>query len=269
MMAQFFNNMKKLILLILCATIFCCSQIEKQDTKKDVYLLIGQSNMAGRGDYEIETDSSVMKNVFLLNEEKIFEPAKNPLNRYSTIRKVCDPDLQKIGIGYTFSKSMATFLKDSVYLIVNAKGGTKIEDFLKGGQYGYYEAILNRTLTALENNSNINLKAIIWHQGESDAPDTVNYLKNLKSMVEDFRRDLNSPNIPFIAGQVGEWNADYKDIRNEIEKIPDDIENAFLVSSKGLKNKDAHHFDTESYKKFGERYASVCQKVLYNNKISK
>lgn len=261
--------MKKSILLLLILFV-SCTQVEKEYVKKkDAYLLIGQSNMAGRGDFETLEDSLAIENVFLFNNDKIFEPAKNPLNKYSTIRKVCDPKMQKIGIGYTFSKSMATFLKDSVYIIVNAKGGTKVEYFLKGGDYGYYEAILNRTITAFENNPNIKLKAIIWHQGESDALDASNYLKKLKTMVEDFRQDLNLPNLPFIAGELGKWNTYYKAVSKEIEKIPDSIDNAFLVSSKGLKNKDAHHFNTKSYKEFGERYASICKKVIYNSKTSK
>ena len=53
----------------------------------DVYLLIGQSNMAGRGTL-LPTDTlQPLEGVWLLNAEGQPEPAVAPLNKYSTIRK--------------------------------------------------------------------------------------------------------------------------------------------------------------------------------------
>ena len=50
----------------------------------DVYLCIGQSNMAGRATLVSEV-LDTLQNVYLLNGDGDFEPAVNPLNRYSTI----------------------------------------------------------------------------------------------------------------------------------------------------------------------------------------
>ncbi len=231
--------------------------------EKDLFLLLGQSNMAGRGDYESVQDTMLIDKVFLLNDNGLFEPAKNPLNRYSTIRKKCDQELQKIGIGYSFSKYMAKSLKDSVFIIVNARGGTSVKKFVKGGDNGYYESILNRTRNALRNDKNLRLRAIIWHQGESDTNAAADYLSHLKTIIENFRVDLNVKELPLIAGQLGTWNKSYDAIKKEIAKIPAVIKNTFVVDAKGLKNKDAHHFDTRSYYEFGKRYAAVCLKAAY------
>ena len=54
--------------------------------KLHIYLLIGQSNMAGRAKLE-EGDDKPIARCFLLNGEDKWEKATNPLNRYSTIRK--------------------------------------------------------------------------------------------------------------------------------------------------------------------------------------
>lgn len=234
--------------------------------QKDLYLLIGQSNMAGRGDFESPGDSTKIDNVFLLNDTGAFEAAKNPLNRYSTIRKACEPELQRVGLGARFSEEMARFLKDSVYLIVNARGGTPVEKFLKGADDGYYETILNRTVNALAQNKNLRLRAILWHQGESNSDDTAEYLENLNRMVADFRTDLKIPDLPFIAGELGEWNRSYDQVMEKIRMIPTYLHNVYLVSSKGLKNRDEHHFDTESYKELGRRYAQLCKEVIYRVK---
>lgn len=234
--------------------------------QKDIFLLIGQSNMAGRGDFESPADSVLLHNVFLLNDSGEFEGAKNPLNRYSTIRKVCEPELMRVGLGSSFAKEMAIFLKDSVYLIVNARGGTSVNKFLKGTDDGYYETILNRTRNALQKNKNLRLRAILWHQGESDADNPDNYLEHVHTMVNSFRTDLNMPNLPFVAGELGEWNPNYKMIDKKMEMIPTTIKNAYLVSSKGLKNRDEYHFNTSSYKELGKRYAELCKDALYVEK---
>ena len=52
----------------------------------DLYVCIGQSNMAGRATLTPEI-MDTLQNVYLLNDKGRFEPAVNPLNRYSTIRK--------------------------------------------------------------------------------------------------------------------------------------------------------------------------------------
>ncbi|MEO9510703.1 MAG: sialate O-acetylesterase [Flavobacteriaceae bacterium] len=256
------NIVQKKIVTLLVLVITYCTNAQQ----KDVFLLIGQSNMAGRGDFETPMDSTAIANVFLLNDKGEFEIAKNPLNRYSTIRKVCEPELQGVGLGSSFAREMVCFLKDSVYLIVNARGGTPVQKFIKGKDDGYYETILNRTSNALQANKNLRLRAILWHQGESNASNTKDYLRHLNLMIESFRKDLNMPELPFIVGELGEWNGSYYNVRDKIKQIPERIENSYLVSSQGLKNRDEHHFDTASYNEFGKRYAEICQKVIYTKK---
>lgn len=89
--------------------------------KHDVYLLIGQSNMAGRAKMETGSAEAIPK-VFLLNGEGQWEAAIHPLNRYSTIRKGLG--MQKVGPGGSFAKSMSKAYPDhSIGLVVNAKEG--------------------------------------------------------------------------------------------------------------------------------------------------
>ena len=68
-----------------------------------VYLLIGQSNMAGRAPFT-KDEAGEIPRCFLLNAQDRWEPAKNPLNRYSTIRKGLG--MQKMNPGYGFAKAM-------------------------------------------------------------------------------------------------------------------------------------------------------------------
>ncbi len=72
----------------------------------DIYLLIGQSNMAGRATIESQ-DLDTLNNVFLYKgiNGNVWEKAANPLNKYSSIRKALS--MQKLNPGYTFAHEMA------------------------------------------------------------------------------------------------------------------------------------------------------------------
>ena len=113
----------------------------------DLYVCIGQSNMAGRATLTPEV-MDTLQNVYLLNDKGNFEPAVNPLNRYSTVRK--DLSMQRLGPAYGFAKEMARQTKRPVGLVVNARGGSSINSWLKGSKDGYYEEALSRVRIAMK-----------------------------------------------------------------------------------------------------------------------
>ena len=226
---------------------------------KKIFILLGQSNMAGRAAIESK-DTLSLSLVRLLNDQGVFEEARNPLNRYSNIRK--DISMQKLGPGYTFASTVATKLQDTIFMIVNARGGTAIERFMKNDSTGYYEKTIFRIKQAMKNYPDLKPEAIIWHQGESNRDNYKNYIARLRTLTEDYRRDLNTPELPLIVGEIGEWNPKNRFISEKIKLIPDSIPNAYLVSSQNLKNIDEFHFDTASQREFGKRYAAKYLELL-------
>jgi hypothetical protein len=194
--------------------------------KLHVYLLIGQSNMAGRAPFTAE-EAGEIERCYLLNGHDKWEPAKNPMNRHSTIRKGLG--MQKMNPGYTFAKTL--FEKDkaiSIGLVVNAKGGTSINQWVKGSEF--YNEALRRTRIAQKTGT---LRGILWHQGESDAGDAP-YLDKLKALVADLRRDLGEPPLPFVAGQVN----DVKLVNDQIAALPDAVPFTAFAGSEGLRTMD-------------------------------
>lgn len=225
--------------------------------KLHIYLLIGQSNMAGRADFTQE-EAAPIAQAYLLNDNDQWGPASNPLNRYSTIMKSLDK--QKMNPGYTFAQTM---LKDaegvSLGLVVNAKGGTKIELWAKGTEF-YNEAV-RRTKIAQSSGT---LKGILWHQGEANRNNADTYMAKLKSLIENLRADLGMADLPFVAGQVfydAETKPHTKQINDVIAKLPEAVSHTGYVSSDGLSTKDNTHFDLKSMKIFGERYAKEMLKI--------
>lgn len=243
--------MKKLPILLLFLLVSFLTYAQ-QDTHKRLFILLGQSNMSGRAPIE-NADTAALPLVKLLDVDGRFEVARNPLNRFSNIRKGIT--MQKLGPGYHFAKTLSEQLQDTIYLVVNARGGTALERFMKKDPAGYYKKTLSRIKQALRAYPDMKPEAIIWHQGESNRDDYQNYLNHLNKLVTDLRTDLGIPDLPFIAGEIGKWNPDYSHIVKRIAAIPDSISYASLVSSEELTNIDEFHFDAKSQKILGERYA--------------
>ncbi|MFU8892471.1 MAG: sialate O-acetylesterase [Luteolibacter sp.] len=211
-----------------------------------IYLLIGQSNMAGRAEIP-EHAAAILDRCFLFNAEGEWEPASNPLNRHAPIRK--DLRMQKLGPGHSFAKSLLEADPNvNIGLVVNARGGTSIDEWLARGEI--YWSTRKRARQAAKHGV---LKGVIWHQGESDQANADDYLGKLSQLIANLRNDLGNPNLPFIAGQIARDGA----INAQIAKLPESTHATTFVSSEGLTTFDGTHFDTQSQILLGQRYAEA------------
>jgi hypothetical protein len=225
------------------------NQYSGPSDKLHIYLLIGQSNMAGRAPIPDE-DKGPMEGCYLLDHDNRWLPASNPLNRFSTIlasRK------QRLNPGYTFAKIMRKNKPDiSIGLICNARGATAIEEWLPGTDY--YKQAIKRTKAAKRTGV---LKGILWHQGESNKEDT-EYLGKLKTLIGQLRKDLGNENLPFIAGGIheSEKNPLGRIINPQLARLPHEVPLTGFASAKGLGTFDGKaHFSPEDMKILGIRYA--------------
>ncbi len=226
-----------------------------------IYLLIGQSNMAGRAQIE-EEHAGTIEGCFLLGPQGEWEPAINPLNRHSTIRKGID--MQRLNPGYGFAKAMRKANPEiPIGLVVNAKGGSTIEEWEKGTHF--YGEALKRVREAQKTGI---LEGILWHQGESNIGEPETYLEKLKGLIADLRKDLGQENLRFVAGQVfyhPKTKPLNKAINKEIARLPEVVPNTGCVISEGLTTFDNTHFDAPSTIVLGERYAEGMMKLQGEN----
>lgn len=230
--------------------------------KLDLFVFIGQSNMAGRG-YVTDNYKGGMRNAYLLNLSGTMEPAKNPLNKYSTIRK--DLRMQGVGPAYSFAMAMGDKTGHKIGLVVNARGGSSIDSWLKGAEDDYYGEALARIRQAMKFGT---LKAIIWHQGESDSREPEVYIEKLQKLVADFRNDLKNERLPFIVGEIAEWRANgtSEAFNRMLRTVPQYISNSECVSSKELVpliDENDPHFSADSQIILGKRYAEAAYKACY------
>lgn len=218
----------------------------------DLFLLIGQSNMAGRGKIEPQ-DEVVHPRIFKLDQVDHWVPSIDPLH-------FDKPKIAGVGLGSSFARTIAEKFPDHfIGLIPCAMGGTSIEQWAPGGRL-YNEAV-RRAKVAQGHGT---LRAILWHQGESDcnAVRIPAYLANLNTLVTHLRTDLNSPDLALIAGQLGTFHQAHAPLTNQFNeqllKISEVIAHSACVTSENLNDKgDQTHFDSASLREFGKRYAAA------------
>ncbi|MEO9514082.1 MAG: sialate O-acetylesterase [Flavobacteriaceae bacterium] len=256
--------MKKIIVLfnvVLCCQCIGSKKIAKEESNPmEIYLLIGQSNMAGRATIELQDKDSI-NNVFLFtgNDIKPWEKAANPLNKYSTVRKRMS--MQKLGPGYGFALEMAKTRKGKdIRLVVNAKGGTSIDEW-KPGDTLYNEAV-NQTKKALKTGGV--LKGIIWHQGEANARTYKAYMPKIIVLIESLRKDYNLPNLPFVAGQLSPDKPHRLNFNKMILELPNKVKHTEVVTTENTTTIDETHFDSESQRLLGKRYAEALLTLIKN-----
>lgn len=255
-----------LCFLFVLPLFFSCSghkTLLSQQNGYDVYLLIGQSNMAGRGYMVAQDTLEPVKGVWLLDNEDKPVPATNPFNQYSTIRK--GMGIQQIGPGLGFSRALYEHDGRPVLLVVNARGGSKLDEWVEGTRF--YDEAVRRASEAMKYGK---LRAIIWHQGCSDSSDEKRetYLERLAPMVSALRRDLGvDESIPFIAGELPYWRPSSPAFNEMLLDLPGVIPNSAVVSAEGcgMRGEPSDpHFDRDGQLILGRRYA---EKYLEMTKV--
>lgn len=234
-----------------------------------IFLLMGQSNMSGFAQLE-PGDEQPVAGVYYLptksTNDLAWQPAAHPLhNRLPSDR---------FGLGLPFAiEYRKRHPGVQVGLIPLAWGGAPI-DMLNNGTPVYADALRKVTFAVKQGV----LKGVLWHQGESDTttPALANsYAAKLDALVADLRRDLEAPNLPFIAGNLAEFYgtspehnapdriARINQVRAALRGLPQRQAHTAFVETTGLKSADSHyvHFDRASYIELGRRYAMALQSL--------
>ncbi|WP_324670931.1 sialate O-acetylesterase [Hymenobacter sp. GOD-10R] len=240
--------------------------------KFQLYLLVGQSNMAGRG-YPEAQDTVPNRRVLRLNQAGAWEVAKDPIH--------FDKPGAGVGPGLAFGKAMTEQDTSVVIgLIPCAVGGSGIAVWQPGAYYeatktNPYDDAIARAKVAMQTGI---LKGIIWHQGETDSnPEGSKvYAQKLTELIASFRHDLHTPQVPFVAGQLPEFqfvkldsadrkqvNASAVRVNESIAQLKKSIPHYAYVTAEGTKDRgDQLHFDAASARLMGQRYAAAMRGLL-------
>jgi hypothetical protein len=229
---------------------------QQPDPNFELYILAGQSNMAGRGyitgDFKTEGDSRV----YMLTKDNTWVQAKHPVH--------FDKAIAGVGPGLAFGIAIAKASRNpnvKIGLIPCAVGGTPIEHWLPGAydpatKTHPYDDAGTRIKLAMQYGV---IKGIIWHQGEANSrPEQVQaYLAQLTELIARFRTLIQDPWSPFVAGQLGNYRPEFAAFSAELLKLPKTVPHTAVVTTQGLVHRgDTLHFDSPSADELGRRYAA-------------
>lgn len=233
-----------------------------QNLQEEVYsfLLIGQSNMAGRGEFG-EVEPIKNKQCLMLRMGR-WQAMSEPIN---PDRRILEGKTHSgISLGASFANDLAETTGHRIGLIPCADGGTRLSQWMPG-EILYDHAVM---MTKLAQRTS-RLAGILWHQGESDCNEQAlvdSYQERFLTMITSLRRDLGAEEVPVIIGELSEKIdierlgrgvrlAQMNENFHEIVKV---LPKCALVSSEGLTLKDDNlHFNSASLREFGLRYAEA------------
>lgn len=243
------------------------SKLPEGVKRLDLYLLMGQSNMKGRG--VVPEDQKLNPRIVSMQmKNDNWVVASDPLHVDGRVDPLDRSGNAGVGPGLSFAQALASSEPDvMIGLIPCAVGGSRVGRWQKGVEGSLYDEALRRTKLALEQGppGKTRLCGALWLQGESDSKEDLyaNYQTNLLKVVDNLRADLNLPELPFIACTIGsfiEGKGAYPRVK-EINAILLDLPNlrpqTACVDARDLTGSigDNLHYNTGSQVVIGPRYA--------------
>ncbi|MGQ1784631.1 MULTISPECIES: sialate O-acetylesterase [unclassified Saccharicrinis] len=220
-----------------------------------VFMMAGQSNMAGRGQVEPQ-DTIASDRVFTINKNNKLILAKEPLNMH-------EPTMKGLDCGLSFGKELLKSVPDSVsiLLIHTAVGGSSIGQWLGDSIHRDVQLLTNFRNKVEFAKQYGTLKGILWHQGESDAKEDRIPLhkKRMTQLFQQFRRYADNKSLPIFIGELGIYLKKHEgrmQVNKQIKKYVARDRHAFIIHSSDLKHRgDNTHFNAESQRILGKRFA--------------
>lgn len=227
--------------------------VPEDKSKFLIFLLMGQSNMEGHVSVDGDMDKIPNPRVLKLNQWGSWEVAVDPI-AYNHEAAV--------GPGLQFGKTLAEADPDiTIGLIPLAVGGTSITQWSKTSLL-YFNSI-NAAAKARQDGT---LAGILWHQGEHDTFTSLgssSYQNRLMTLIDDFRKDVGDPYLPFIIGGLTDSEEELQSnpyrgrVWRSLYRIANTFPGCAYASSVGvpfLANNQIH-FSTEGQRILGTNYA--------------
>ncbi len=227
-------------------------------------LIIGQSNMAGRG-FKNEVEPIENERLKVLRNGR-WQPMFFPVNFDRPFSGIC--------LAESFADMYANEKGVDVGIIPCADGGTSLDQWQPGGllfdHACYMAELASRTST---------IAAVLWHQGEADCAEDryIHYESKLTNIINEFKKRLNLYDVPFLLGGLGDFLSEcdhsenltnYFKVNDALKKVAASNEMTGFVCAEGLdSNPDKLHFSAKSLREFGVRYYNEFIKLEDKNKV--
>lgn len=260
--------------LLIMLMLLSLQAFPQPDTSFHIYLMFGQSNMEGAG--KIEAQDLVTNPRVKMMQDLTCSNLNRNYGEWYTASPPLNRCWSGLGPGDSFGRMLGAEAPPYVTIgLINASvSGCNIYIYKKGCPDGLdaasqgipfdcgYAWLLDLAKKAQQVGV---IKGIIFHQGETNTGDP-NWKYTIQQIVKDLKADLGLGDIPFLAGELlyAQYNSCCSAHNVEINKLPDLIPNAYVISAAGLPGADYAHFTSASYRTLGERYARKMLQLVYH-----
>lgn len=246
-----------------------CAHAAGSGPTPEIYVLMGQSNMSGRGvvaDAPLELRTPDPR-IMLYGNDGVWKPAVEPVDAYEGQIDAVSTDLiAAVGPALAFARALAGESERRIILVPCAKGGSAIGQWTPSTDRAtLYGSCLARVSEAAPRGR---LAGLLWYQGETDAerPDrAAAWASNFTQVVQAFRADIGAPDLKVLvvglgdrpltgpyAGRFGSWAV----VQGAQASLA--LPNHVHVSAAGLPmNEDQLHLSTAGQIALGRRMAEA------------
>lgn len=242
----------------------------------DVILLVGQSNMQGRGAQMLDRDEWPGIDQFpAANKPDAgrIVPAVDPLQHTGTIIESTPASL-----AIPFAREYRLANPGRRVLLVPAAAGSTAFSSTNGmhwdwtvttGQPLAPRAVQHCKDALAAAGPTARFAGILWHQGEGDLSISSQYAAKLDGLINYLRSELNAPDVPVVVGQMSmdrSYNANRAEVDAAHQQTPARVtRSAFAPSPRGLHNPgDATHFSTRALDIIGRNFYQGLMRAAYN-----
>jgi acetyltransferase-like isoleucine patch superfamily enzyme len=172
----------------------------------------------------------------------------------------------EISTGKTISHAFGGALVAEVKLAVGATALFDRWNPASGDLYANMVARVNQSIAnvQIQRGQTGYVAGFFWMQGESDARSDEfrdDYAANLRNFIAAVRHDFNSPNLPFVFGQIINFdpaNATSSIVRAQQQAVADDetVTNTAFILTDDLGHHDFIHFNGQGIYTMGERFGA-------------
>ena len=245
---------KAIFLLVFTASIFFANA----QTHYKIIILAGQSNAVGQA----STRNFPAEYVPVQTNIKIWsgsECAEFLKHKWIFVQRGMGTDTTRTGCEVSFAKAITQkYPNDSIRIIKAAWSATSIAEYWlppsigmapKGNFYKlFFDSSVNPALQAIINEGNTyEIAGMLWMQGESDAitlPFANAYGYNLTHFIQDMRKDIGTPDMPFIIAKIDDspiwpYNAI---VRQAEDSVAANIPNIGIFDTKDFETDGAHYY---------------------------
>lgn len=243
----------KRLLICTCITLALASQVDAAERPAHLFILSGQSNMAG------------------MNPKLGFEPEAADLFPEADVAYI------KVAVGGQPIRYWVAEWDEIARKHGIDPAKARAADKVKGAIY--YQQILDRFAELRKKHPAPASVTFCWMQGERDARSNLDaaYGDSLKQLVANLRRDLKQPNMNFVIGRLSDFgkadDAPWQAVRQaQVELAQSDPRGAW-VDCDDLNNKDKNgavtndlHYTPAGYELLGRRYVRQAKALIDGQK---